>query len=267
MRNIVIGVDGSDASHKALSWAEKLVASQSDVRFHLVHGYTFPIAHAEAAHIYAQELDRAQEAGRLLLNEASERLKGEQVHVHLRSEPPATAMVTVAEQVGANLVAVGRRGLSPAASLFLGGVSSAVMQNADAPVLVVHDAPVRSVRRILVGVDGSACSARALAFAAHWRNSAEVVAIYVNNSDADATEVAKAVITKTANRAEIDPAEITMLGRVGNAADEVLAELKSGDYDLAVIGSRGRGPLATVVLGSVSERLTRLATTAVVVVK
>lgn len=267
MRNIVVGIDGSDSSRYALSWAEKLVAAQPDVRFHLVHGHILPVPYPEAAHIYAQEFDRAQAAGARLLSEAAAHFKSEQVQVYLRSEPPALAVLSVAEQVGANLIAIGRRGLSPAAGLFLGSVSNAVVHGADAPVLIVHDAPVRSIRRILVGVDGSACSARALAFAARWRHTTEVIALHVNNGDGDANAIARDVITKMANKAEIDPSEITMVGRTGIVVDEILLELKTGDYDLAVVGSRGLGTLATVVLGSVSERLTRMATAAIVVVK
>lgn len=267
MRNIVVGVDGSDSSRYALAWAEKLVAAQPDVKFHLVHGYLLSLPDTEAPQLYALELDRAQAAGARLLSAVAEHLKGEQVQVHLRSESPAQAILSVAGQVGANLIALGRRGLSPAAGLFLGSVSSAVLHGADTPVLVVHDAPVRSIQRILVGVDGSAWSARALAFAARWRHSAEVVALHVDNGDGDADASARAVITKMANKAEIELAEITMIGRTGNPVDEVLLELKSGNYDLAVVGSRGLGTWATIILGSVSDRLTRLAKAAVVVVK
>jgi nucleotide-binding universal stress UspA family protein len=268
MRNIVIAVDGSDSSRYALSWAQRLVAAQEDVRFHLVHGRPVQLHYPEVApHVYTKESDRARAEGTQLLNEVAEGLTGEQVQVHFLSESPAVAVLRVAEQTGANLIAIGRRGLSPTAGLFLGSVSNSVVQGAEAPVLVVHDAPVRSVQRILVGVDGSAGSARALAFAMRWRQNAEVVALYVESGDGDADEIARAVITKMAHKAEVEPNQITMIGRKGNAVDQVLQELKTGDYDLAVVGSRGLGALATVVLGSVSERLTRLASAAVVVVR
>lgn len=52
-----------------------------------------------------------------------------------------------------------------------------------------------------------------------------------------------------------DQDSITSLVRTGSPAGEILAELESGDYDLAVIGSRGHGELTSLVLGSVSQHV------------
>jgi nucleotide-binding universal stress UspA family protein len=39
----------------------------------------------------------------------------------------------------------------------------------------------------------------------------------------------------------------------GIPADVILRRLESGDYDLVVLGSRGRGPAGSLLLGSVSQ--------------
>jgi nucleotide-binding universal stress UspA family protein len=41
----------------------------------------------------------------------------------------------------------------------------------------------------------------------------------------------------------------------GDPADEILAEANTGRYDLLVTGTRGRGPIARVLLGSVSHKV------------
>jgi nucleotide-binding universal stress UspA family protein len=41
----------------------------------------------------------------------------------------------------------------------------------------------------------------------------------------------------------------------GDPAEQILAEAKAGGYDLLVVGSRGRGPVARLLLGSVSTEL------------
>jgi nucleotide-binding universal stress UspA family protein len=45
--------------------------------------------------------------------------------------------------------------------------------------------------------------------------------------------------------------------RHGDPADELIAEAREGDYDVAVAGSRGYGPLGQLVHGSVSRKLVK----------
>uniref|UniRef100_A0A7C2I2J5 Universal stress protein n=1 Tax=Ammonifex degensii TaxID=42838 RepID=A0A7C2I2J5_9THEO len=54
-------------------------------------------------------------------------------------------------------------------------------------------------------------------------------------------------------------AEGTPLIRVGNAAEEIVAAAKEGNYELIVMGRRGTNPLAGLLLGSVSQRVLQLA--------
>jgi nucleotide-binding universal stress UspA family protein len=52
----------------------------------------------------------------------------------------------------------------------------------------------------------------------------------------------------------------------GDPATEILREASEGDYDLVVTGSRGRGPVRRLVLGSVSHEVAELAPCTVLVV-
>jgi nucleotide-binding universal stress UspA family protein len=62
------------------------------------------------------------------------------------------------------------------------------------------------------------------------------------------------------------PRQVETQVEVGAPADEIVAVAHAGKYDLIVVGRRGLNPLAHLLLGSVSERVVRLAKCPVVVV-
>jgi len=69
----------------------------------------------------------------------------------------------------------------------------------------------------------------------------------------------------TARRASDLRVTITM--RKGNVVQEILAQAKASRADLVVIGSHGRGGVQRLVLGSIAEKVLRLATCPVLTVR
>jgi nucleotide-binding universal stress UspA family protein len=139
------------------------------------------------------------------------------------------------------------------------------------------------VKRIVVGIDGSDGSRRALAWALDYAESARVDTVRcVHAFDPPlawidvGTEYADAIVEHATRQAsaELDavlsavaaPTEVAVERSVqqGSAAD-VLVE-SSRDADLLVVGSRGRGGFAGLLLGSVSQRCVERAPCPVVVV-
>ena len=121
---------------------------------------------------------------------------------------------------------------------------------------------------ILVGLDGSESSERALKHAIDLARSddakltlmtvAPPVATYVTlggvSIDTMSAELDKWAANMLDKTARAVPAEITanrVQGR-GHAGPEILKELERGDYDLIVLGTRGRGRTQEGLLGSVN---------------
>ena len=61
--------------------------------------------------------------------------------------------------------------------------------------------------------------------------------------------------------------KVKILMRKGNVVQEILAQAKTSRSDLVVIGSHGRGGVQRLVLGSVAEKVLRLATCPVLTVR
>lgn len=53
----------------------------------------------------------------------------------------------------------------------------------------------------------------------------------------------------------------------GEAAERILQELKTGDYDLVVMGAHGQGPFMDMLLGSVANKIVRMSPVPVLTVR
>ena len=146
------------------------------------------------------------------------------------------------------------------------------------------------MKRIAVAVDRSAASLRAVDFAADLagKYGAEVVLLTVIRDvatvDPALEEYAKMEhISDPPEELEIESVrqsfsdvcdrvreagigQVSVEVFVGEAADEILAFAEAAQPDLIVMGSRGHGRLAGLLLGSVAQKVTGLARCPVLVV-
>jgi nucleotide-binding universal stress UspA family protein len=119
--------------------------------------------------------------------------------------------------------------------------------------------------RIVVGVDGSECADLAVEFAAHeaarWGALLHIVGAYEMAPDAGWVVVplepfeenaAASVRAAISQVLELEPGVVTKGETVHGVPGHVLVNVSQG-ASMLVIGSRGRGEVASLILGSVSE--------------
>ena len=140
------------------------------------------------------------------------------------------------------------------------------------------------IKRILCAIDRSPSSLQAFSYAlalARWQNARlnllEVIeeapppgVSRAPTSDGLSNETRTTLERDlrrvlTARRASDVKVEISL--RNGNVVQEILAQAKTSRADLVVIGSHGRGGVQRLVLGSVAEKVLRLATCPVLTVR
>ncbi|MEU5872157.1 universal stress protein [Glycomyces sp. NPDC047369] len=134
---IVVGVDGSDASRKALEWTLEYAAAMG-LSVTAVHAWQIPFNYGTAAMVLpAQEF--AEEARRSL-EKTVEEVAGAwpQVHVErlVKEGHPAKALLEVADE--APMLVVGSRGHGGFVGAVIGSVSQYCVTHARCPVLVVR---------------------------------------------------------------------------------------------------------------------------------
>lgn len=143
---ILVAVDGSSHADRALAFAMDLaVKYDADLMVLNVVSYasTVPLAlgaYAELEGIYAESRSVLQTAGDKIVENAAEKARRSGVRkvtttVELGS--PAQTICDSADATGADVIVMGRRGLSDFSGFFLGSVSHKVAHSADCTVVTV----------------------------------------------------------------------------------------------------------------------------------
>jgi len=135
---IVVALDGSAHSFKALDWAREL-GEKHGAKLLLLHAYhqTSDLRGSEG---FDQMVARRKQAGERIIAEAHDRL-GEisfELEDDLLEGPAADAIVSAAEIRKADLIVMGTRGMGSFKGLLFGSVSTKVTHYAPCPVLVVR---------------------------------------------------------------------------------------------------------------------------------
>jgi nucleotide-binding universal stress UspA family protein len=142
-RLLVVGVDGSDHSKAALTWAVQQ-AEISGTRLLAITAWQVPPVVYSGAVLEDLELRNRAEA---VLNQAIQQTVGDQSEIALNTlvEQGYPALVLVEEARHADLLVVGSRGHGEFAGMLLGSVSEYCVTHASCPVVVVP-ASSRQVR-------------------------------------------------------------------------------------------------------------------------
>jgi nucleotide-binding universal stress UspA family protein len=138
---IVVGTDGSDTAAKAVEHAARL-ATITGAQLHVAMVTpSVPMVVAPDMLIASAEWNTAtNQATQSALAKAAEAASdaGAQAICHQLSGDPADALLSLCDDVGADLLIVGSRGMHGARRFLLGSVSSRCAHHAHRSVLIVH---------------------------------------------------------------------------------------------------------------------------------
>lgn len=276
---VVAGVDGSAPSLSAARWAAR-EAARRRLTLRLVHGYLQTVPPAPFGYpSLAVDVETPMRHARAMLAHVADDLRGACPGVEIQTAftVGGPAGVLIDESDAASLVVVGTRGLGGFAGLLAGSVSTQVAAHGHGPVLVVRDADPPVVpgpgAPVVVGLDGSPESALALRFALDAADAADapLTAIYAwqalpsgnlgpvapwHYDPDEAEEEARRLLAEQLAgcadrypRVAIERRTVLSFNPAGALVDA------SRDAGLVVVGSRGRGGFAGLLLGSTSRTL------------
>jgi len=273
--SVIIGFDGSVASRRAMTWGLWEAASLRRPAV-LVRAYEPPTASAAIGYgavVPATLIDdiRAVEQAELDAGVAVASAEHPELEVSGRLVVGGPASTLLASAEDAAMVVLGSRGLGGFRGMLLGSVGQQVSAHARVPVVVVRGSADRSpTRRVVVAVDGSPASREAIGFAFDYasRHGLSLRALHaweVPVFDAPGVTVPPSLAMDEIEDDEIRATAESLTGWAERFPDVVVTRAvvhgpaerlvvnASEDADLLVVGSRGRGGFAGLLLGSVSQ--------------
>jgi nucleotide-binding universal stress UspA family protein len=272
VRRIVVGVDGSAHSERAVRWAAG-EAHRRGAAVEVVYGYEWAWPGAKFAGAVGIEAEARQHADEFVMAAmAVAKAAAPDVDVVASAVRgrPTSVLLDAADQ--AELVVVGSRGRGGFVNLLMGSVSLQVATHAPGPVVVVPEADATSDGPVVVGVAGPASSGPALesAFQAAAARGCRLVAVqvYTPPSPPWGTGVEPLVGDPAheieMRRVELDETlapwrekypRVAVEARVVTGRPvEVLVGVSSA-AQLVVVGTRGRGGFTGLLLGSVGQQV------------
>ncbi len=140
-RHVVVGVDGSPASHRAAELALS-IASGSGAEVHCVVGWSVEVVDGmvvtePGTHAWTTVEHRYAGVAQRSLDVARSRHPGVVVSIDVRHAEPSRAVLEAADEVDAELVVVGSRGFGGFRGLLLGSVAKRVLERTRMVVAVV----------------------------------------------------------------------------------------------------------------------------------
>lgn len=270
-RPIVVGVDGTDDAIEAARWAAGLAVSHGDP-LELVHAMTGvdeALLIAAGAPPADDVGDYPRALGQSVLDHAAEAVHADfpalRVSRTLSHQSPQDALIDLSRL--ARMVVTACADVSPQGALLVGSTTLATASHAACPV-VAWRGPVSapSDRPVVVGIDEEHVSDGALATAfeladclgvgltvvsavSKRRTLGEVDIPILIDWDAIKDEARQRLVDIVALVADRWPnVRVSYVVEIGRASRVILS--RATDAQLVVVGSRGRGGLASVLLGS-----------------
>ncbi|WP_460955437.1 universal stress protein [Parasphingorhabdus pacifica] len=293
--SVVVGFDGSPESRRAVWWAMAEAVSRGRP-LHVVHAYSVPLEELTRVHLPSEALDletlrsTAEQEMDSLVTDCRRRFPDTDVATEVHMGHPTQVLAGAAAD--AELLVLGAPTRSRTRSVLLGSTAAELVRKSPAPLVVVReeldhrDKSVDSpIEHVVVGVDGSRHSVRAIDFALDFaaRHGAELKAVLAwNELPTDAIpphqgwRVDWADITNTCRRelaeslagaAERYP-ELVIHHEVTTTQSPAEALIHAAESaDLLVVGTRGRGTIQAALLGSVSHAVVHYAPCPIAVVR
>lgn len=284
---IVVGVDFSPPSIAAAGWTREHFAPGAACV--MVHALDVPQTPSFLRGTFPSRDDvvtSAREGAAARLEQLRNTEHWGAVRLEVRDGRAEDVLTAAAEETAADMVIVGEHSHPRGIWSTLGSTAEALVRSAAVPVLLARSIPDDAPRRILTAVDESRHARAALAWThlLAQRFDASVTACHVFRPvflgaaravsgmeaaaglEAEQLRQTREWLEGLLRHSGFRNGDAAVRIEAGDPASALVAAQRGGDFDLVIIGSRGAGGVARLLLGSVASGVLRGASCPVLVV-
>jgi nucleotide-binding universal stress UspA family protein len=283
IKKILFPTDFSSCAESAFSHAAYL-AARYEAELHILHvlvwAYTdgdSPMDYIERGISQEAKLELAQLMGKSY--KLPKQAEFQMIHTQV---PGGSAHSAILEYVAHNdidLIVMGTHGRTGLDRLMMGSVSERVVQMSTCPVLTVHEAEAEAhmaVERMLVPIDFSEYTKPALMYAKslaetydagielmHVVQEAVLPVVYgIETFYPNMPHIldrSQELIEALIKEVGLDRERVTIKVELGHAVDRIVAHAQESDTDLIVMATHGLTGIRHLLMGSVAEKVVRMA--------
>jgi nucleotide-binding universal stress UspA family protein len=274
LKSILVPVDESSSSTMAEETAAT-IAKKSGATVTVLHVMQeLLVSERLPDNVQDELLGSVQQRAEAIVNRGRALFAEEKVKVNtetMASHDVAGSILEFSKE-NCDLIVMGAHGENEKVPYALGSVTRKVTAQARCPVFITKK--MSSLSSMLVCVDGSKRSIRALEFAAGLAElmNSSITLLYVQEqrlhkaSPTVAKELGERVLARSVGAVEKRKLRIDKRLEIGVASDTIVEVAEKGKCDVIVLGSRGLGAVKRFLLGSVCDDVTQKARCSVLVV-
>lgn len=275
--HILTGTDLSAPARHAVERAFRL-AGELDARLTVMHvvsqgalGRVRELLGQQSAPVETSILSDAQQELGQLTAELGAKHQGVTVELSVSAGAAPQQLIAQADSCDTSLLVVGARGESMLRDLVIGSTAERMLRKTTRAVLVVRQPAEHRYRRVIVPIDFSPASTRALALARTIAPTAELVLFHavivpfegklrfagVDIKHHQFAEKRQALeqLNRLVADAGLEPGSYRLVASPVDAVTGILDQATEDEADLIVIGKHGRSRTEELLLGSVTTHV------------
>lgn len=279
-RRILTCIDGSEESFHAFEEAVKFAKDKNLTVFTLT---VAPPYHGDLSLVgMGVSIDELSRPYREALSKAKEIASKHQILVKTLYEEgePFEKIIDIAEEISAELIVMGKKGMSALEQILIGSVTERVIGYSNADVLVVPKKASIQWDKVVVAVDGSkyaekVCK-RASELAKDFKSEVNIVSVVEVSQAVFAikpeifdiqVEKTKQYLENLKERFQKENIATKFFIEEGEVYEKILEVVEKIKAQMVIVGSHGRTGLRRLLMGSTCQRVIGLSKVPVLVVK